>query len=177
MQKIEYNDKVYYYNNGRFMDSSFLEVDALTKNKLAEIVFSKVDYEHLTKNELLNFIKEIKNANMYGFAKNICIFCLKRYREDLYLIKSILPIITSCYRMCGQSEKAINILNEYNLTNKYESVAFLTSLAASYCDVKDYENAMKYANRAYAKQCEEPDTSFELSLVYKRIKKEMGENN
>ena len=52
------------------------------------------------------------------------------------------------------------------------SPALLTSLSAAYCDVGNYEMARKCANKAYAIQGGSLNYSNELSLVYKRIKKE-----
>lgn len=177
MQKIEYDGEIYYYMKGRFVDSSYIEVEETTKNKLAELFFLKVDYKSLEKDELIAFVKEVKEAEQFNLAKDICLYCLETYKEDVCLIKNILPIITSCYRMCGQPEKAISVSKEFALSFKYESVAFLTSLVAAYCDIKDYENAKRYAKKAYARQGGGTGEKTELSLVFMRIKKEAGEKD
>ena len=52
------------------------------------------------------------------------------------------------------------------------SVPLLTSLAAAYCDVGNYELAKKCANKAYAIQGGGKNYQTELSLVFQRIKKE-----
>ena len=177
MQKIEYDGEIYYFLNGRFVDSSYIEVDKITKTKLAEIVFSKVDYKSLSKDKLIAFLKEVKEAEKFNLAKNICLYCMETYKEDVFLIKIVLPILTSCYRMCGQPEKAISVSKEFMCSSKYESVPFLTSLSAAYCDIKDYKNARKFAKIAYAQQGGSTGAKTELSLVFMRIKKEAGEEN
>lgn len=97
MQKIEYDGEIYYYMKGRFVDSTFIEVDETTKDKLAKIVYSKVDYKTLSKNELVAFAKEVKDTKQYSLAETICLYCLETFKEDAFLIKGILPILTSCY--------------------------------------------------------------------------------
>ena len=177
MQRIEYNGEIYYYAKGLFVDSSYIEVDKITKDKLAEEVFSKIDYKKLPKDKLIAFIKEVKEAEQFILAKNICLYCLETYKEDVSLIKIVLPILTSCYRLCGQPEEAISVSKKFTLSSTYESVQFLTSLSAAYCDIKDYKNAKKYAKIAYALQGGGTGAKTELSLVFRRIEKEAGEKD
>lgn len=84
---------------------------------------------------------------------------------------------TSCYRRMGQSQKAIDFwMNNKSIFQEFtESVALLTSLAAAYCDVKDYKKAKYCADRAYAAQGGGQGYKNELALVYLRIKKEAPE--
>ena len=176
MQKIEFEGETYYYINGRFTDSSFIEVDIGLRSKLAEKVFTNVDYKCKSQAELVDYLKELKEAEVYSLAKEVCLFCLEKYSEDDYLIRTVLPILTSCYRKIGQPSKAIELLKIYpSIYNQHGSVALLTSLAAAFCDVGDYINARKYANIAYARQGGGTGEKNELSLVYMRIKKEFGE--
>ena len=175
MLKIELDGEVYYYNNGVFTDSSFIEVDVTTMKKLSGLLFVDTDYKNLSKNELLKFVTEAKEVAQYQLTKDACIYGMEKYEDDPFFITRILPVITSCYRLVGDPKGAIEIASKYLNSFKYESVALLTSLAAAYCDIKDYDNALKCAKKAYAKQGGGTGSKTELSLVFMRIKKEMGE--
>lgn len=47
-------------------------------------------------------------------------------------------------------------------------------MAATCCDLNKYEEALKYANAAYAQQSGGVGYTNELALVYNRIRKESG---
>ena len=92
-------------------------------------------------------------------------------RADSETMAYLLPRISSCYRSNGQPKKAINtfIRAVEMFGESIASHVFLTSVAAAYCDIGDYESAKKCCNKAYAKL--NGQRNDELSLVYKRIQK------
>ena len=51
------------------------------------------------------------------------------------------------------------------------SSALFTSFGSSYCELEDSDNALKFANKAYAMQGGGVGYNNELSLLYKRIRK------
>lgn len=175
MQKIEYKDEVYYYYNHKFLDTSYIEVNITLAKELANFVLSQQNYETFDKDKFLEFAKETKEAGQYKLSEKVCLIGLSRF-NDLFFIRQILPILTSNMRNLNKSQEAIDLSLDYIKKYKCESVALLTSLAAAYCDIKDYEKAKKYANFAYAKQGGSTGYTNELSLVYKRLKKENGES-
>ena len=177
MQKIEYNGETYYYINTKFVDSSFIEVNKTIKDKLSDIVFTK-EYKSMGKDELIAYVKEVKESDVYYLASEICEYCVLIYSNDVEVVRTILPIATSCYRKIGRPKDAINLVQQFpKIYHKYGSVALLTSLAAAYCDIGDYINAKKYAKMAYARQGGGTGAKTELSLVFMRIKKEDGDIN
>lgn len=72
----------------------------------------------------------------------------------------------------GAIEFFNKITNEYDVAN-YSS-ALYTSIAAAYCDIDDYNNAIKYARRACAINTQEKP--YELISVIKRIQSVLGQD-
>lgn len=93
-------------------------------------------------------------------------------KKHLAFDEGIIPVLTSCLRNVKTPQEAIRFAIDYLYRKDVHSVPYFTSLAAAYCDIKDYANALKYANRGYAMQGGGIGEVNELSLVYKRIKKE-----
>ena len=97
---------------------------------------------------------------------------LRKCGEDGDFVNSMLPILTSMYRLTGQPGCAINVAEKYvGCGSAYETVPLHTSVAAAYCDLGDYTHARKFADRAYARRGGGTGEKTELSLVYQRIKR------
>ena len=90
--------------------------------------------------------------------------------NDFFQIRKIAPITTSLYRSLNTPDKAIEYFE--NLQAEYYSPilssALLTSVAAAYCDMRNYTLGKKYADRAYAMD----GWSIEIANLYERIKNE-----
>ena len=84
----------------------------------------------------------------------------------------LFPKISSCYRQQGQPQKCIELYDEVKQAygENLISDAFLTSIAAAYCDMQQYMEAKHFADRAYARAGGK--ASAELNGVYGRIRKE-----
>lgn len=80
----------------------------------------------------------------------------------------VLPIYTSVLREMGQPKKAIEAYDKYYKLMGKDNVVLITSVAAAYCDIDDYDMALKLCNKASALQDGKP-ISGELSSVYQRI--------
>lgn len=177
MQKIEFQNEIYYYHNNRFLDSMFIEVDENTAKELAKEILLNIDYSEYSSEGLRDYIIDLKEAGLYKSAKDACLYGIDKYPIKTDFLKVVIPILTSCLRGFGNPEEAIKVAMVYLFRKEVHSVPYFTSLAAAYCDIKDYSNALKYANRGYATQGGGTGERNELSLVYRRIKREMGENN
>lgn len=174
MEKFDYEDNVYYYVNNKFTDEHFICLEGEELINVSLFYYGQKDYKSLEKHELIDLIKSLKESELYAVVKEMCLYVLEEFKGDEYTIKTILPILTSSFRFLKQPRDAINVALNY--IPHYASVALYTSLAAAYCDVEEYENALKYANRAYAMQGGSVGGGNELSSVYERIKKEMEKN-
>ena len=81
-----------------------------------------------------------------------------------------MPVETSLLRLAHTPQKAIELyeMQVAKFGKEVESPQLLTSIAAAYCDVRDYANAKRLCDRAYAWG----GHSYELSAVYGRMKAE-----
>ena len=177
MQKIEFNDEIYYEKNGKYLNSEFVEVETSVKQQLTKYIFSKVDYKTFNEDKLMNFIYKVKESKEFSLCKDICLFGLDKYLEDDFFVTKILPILTSCYRNLYKPQEAIDFAKKMIKVSNCESSLLYTSLASAYCDLKDYKNALKHVGMAYRWQGGGVGYKNETSLVYDRIKKEMEEND
>lgn len=172
-QEIKYEGKTYYKRNGRWYDKQTnCETTYNIQSKLNRIYNEKINYSNLDYHEI------IKIADGYNISKSY-LMAIKAYEiaikktVEVKEIRYILPRITSCYRKNNQSNQAIKLYT--NISKEYGSNildgALLTSIAAAYIDIQEYEKAKKCANKAFEmlnKNC-----SYELNMVYKRLKKYM----
>ncbi|MGN0812326.1 MAG: hypothetical protein ACI4MQ_02305 [Candidatus Coproplasma sp.] len=170
MEKIEFEGEVYYVNKNVFYDSSFMQVSKEISDKLAAHYLKNKDVSKLNKEQLLEYIKSIKNMEEHALCINTINDGLKIYKDTSF-VKDVLPILTSCYRAIGRPRDAISIAKQYLKDYLCDSVALFTSMAAAFCDVGEYEEAKKYAGIAYAQQGGGVGYQNELSLVYARIHK------
>ena len=174
-QTIEVDGRIYYYDGKSFFDEFFLLVQGVELQQVTEAYFAEIDYEKLNASELLEFVKKLKGNGLHFKAKTIMDYALQKYDSNDSFLYRILPLYTSCCREMGNPQAAITIAEGY-FPRLDSSVALCTSLAAAYCDLKDYEKAKKFARIAYAKQGGGQGYKTELSLVFLRIKKETGED-
>lgn len=173
--EIEYNGDYYLYLNGEFVEKGtyIIPPDKILK-ELCKNFYSKIDYTRYKNKELRNFIRELKNNNSHELCLKVCLFYFDKNIANIYEIKYILPIITSLYRSMSMPEEVIK-LNEkvYDIFGKKVfSVALLTSIAAAYCDMREYDKAKSFCDSAYYLQGGGIGSQNELSLVYARIEKE-----
>ena len=173
MEKIIWEDQTYYINKGMVYDASFLEVTKEQARAVLACHCKTIDYTTFDESKLLTYLRKLKNAELYDVCLEV-VFCgLNTFSDSVSFYTASFPIITSCYRAKGQPQQAIDFwMQNKKLFASCLSVPLLTSLAAAYCDVGNYELAKKCANRAYAIQGGSLNYSTELSLVYRRIKKE-----
>ncbi len=170
MVKLVYGGKTYTRRCEKWVDSENLIVQKslqMELNKEYAMILSSIDLsleEYIAEGDIF------KSSGSIGIALTFYEEAVKK--ADCKAMAYILPRMTSCYRKNGQPQKAIDILAYASNTFGKNMVTptLLISVAAAYCDIEDYVRAKKCCDRAY---CElNGKYSEELSLVYKRIKKE-----
>ena len=178
LRKIEYDNETYYYVNNQFLDSNFLVVDTNTSQKLANQYFKKINYHSLNMLDLLNFITELKTAEAYLLVIEVGEYGMHRFGSDREFASIVLPMMTSSYRKLNMPRRAINFAEVYLQKYPYilrSSGALCNSLAAAYCDIKDYHKAKRYADLSFAINKKDGKFSSELHAVYARLEQEAGE--
>ncbi len=171
---LEVDGKTYFYNGKYFFDEFFILLEGAELHKVSESYFKDISYETLKAKELIAFVKELKDKELYVKAKKVMEYGMEKYSRDENFYYHILPIYTSCCRKMGCPQEAIEKARKCFYKAEL-SPMLCTSLAAAYCDIKDYEKAKKYALMAYAKQGGGQGYKNELSLLFLRLRKETGE--
>ncbi len=164
---VTHEGKTYTRSNGKWVTSTCMVVHEILQDELNKLYFETIDLSML---ELLEIVRDgdaFKSSASYGLAVRLYTYAIERSDEDG--VAYILPRLTSCYRKQGRAKDVIELASK--IKRKYGSKMFtptlLTSIAAAYCDLDEYDNALKCCNRAYAQFGGK--ASGELSLVYKRI--------
>jgi tetratricopeptide (TPR) repeat protein len=177
MEEILFENELYYFDNGKLYDENFIETPNITSRQVLTHYYNSIDYKSFNEENLINFLKQLKTSEFYEACLKIIDYGLNKFAHSLNLRRRIIAMKLSCHRALNQPQKAIEYWNDnQDIFSSCISVPLLTSLAAAYCDVKNYELARKYANKAYALQGGSLNYTSELSLVYQRIKKETQNN-
>lgn len=168
-ETIIYNDNTYRRVNGKWVDKNGMVVTHLQKT-LDNLFSKQQSKDNLTADELIAEGDRYKEAGTTHLAIQYYEAALKT--KTISVHKAVLPRLTSCYRMQGQAIKAIEIYESARMTygEKLMSSPLCTSVAAAYCDIRDYDSAKKCADKAFAMSG--GNASGELNSVYRRIRKE-----
>ena len=171
MDTIEYNGQIYTRRHSKWLDSGNLAVCEALQKTLNYRYLETVDISSYSLEELLAEGDKFNSSSSYQNAIRFYEKALADCDEETH--NYILPRITSCYRKCNMPRKVIDLFADTK--SKYGSgflnTALLTSVAAAYCDLKEYENALKCCKWAYRKHGK---MSSYLRRVLERIKKESG---
>ena len=172
LERIEYNGEVYRRTNAKWVDSRNITVHESLQRTLNRLYLETVDYSSYSVEELVKEGDRLKESSSYQSA--IAFYEKATLECDEKTLNYILPRITSCYRKCNMPRKVIEL---FSLTRSKYGTGFitpvlLTSVAAAYCDLKEYENALRCCKWAYRNFGGEFSSS--LSNVWARIKKESG---
>lgn len=175
MQEVIFKGEKYFFDSGKLYDESFLEVPSAISETILAQYFSSIDYTQMEEKEFVEHLKNLKRANINNKCLEVIEYGLRKFSTSTDYYKTVFPIITSCYRKIGKPEKAIAFWMENKAIFKNcLSVPLLTSLAAAYCDVGQYEIALKCAQKAYAIQGGSKNYATELSNVFHRINRALG---
>ena len=155
----------------KWVDSRHLVVHESLQKTLNEMYLKTLDYSSYTVEELVKEGDKFKDSSSYQDAIAFYEKALADCDEVTY--KYILPRITSCYRKNNMPRKVIDLFSETKRKygTDFITPVLLTSVAAAYCDLKEYENALRCCKWAYKKF---GGFNPNLSNVYTRIKKESG---
>ena len=152
--EVVYKGKTYTRNNSKWVDKDCMVVhETLQRELIDEGDKFKASY---TYEPAIAF---------YEKAIELC---------DEETLKYILPRITSCYRQEKRPKKAIELFSyaKRKFGEDFITPVLLTSVAAAYCDLQEYENAFRCCRWAYKRF--EGNSDPNLSNVFARIKKESG---
>ena len=171
MDTLEYNGEVYTRRNAKWVDGRNLVVYENLQKSLNHLYLEKLDYSMYTVNELVAEGDKFKESTSYTSAIKFYEKALQDCDEVTH--KYILPRITSCYRKNNMPRKVIDLFAETKRKygTDFITPVLLTSVAAAYCDLQEYENALRCCKWAYKTFGE---FSPSLSNVWARIKKESG---
>ena len=175
VEKIVLDGETFYFEKGKLYDSSFIETPSATSEQILARYFETIDYKALEESDFLEYVKNLKRADINHTCLEAIEYGQKKFSDSVGFYTTVFPIITSCYRNIGMPEKAIRFwMENKEIFKSCLSVPLLTSLAAAYCDVGNYELALKCAKRAYALQGGSKNYATELSNVYHRINSALG---
>ena len=176
MQSYTLNGKTYYYNNGTWLDRSYIRVPLAEAEKLDRAFAVNESLVAKSPKELIELADGASIHDNYTSSEKALKAALEtcKANRDIYQIKSILPRLTSIMRKQHHPQSAIQLFTEYN--NRFGktiwSTPLLTSIAAAYCDINNCALAKQFADRAFA--FSGGTGSKELSNVYARIKNSSG---
>ena len=167
---VELNGKTYYYNGQYFFDETFILLQGDELQKVSTAYYAQFDYTQFDARVLGKYIQALKDKSLHAQARKVIEYGLEKFDNKAF-IEFVLPLYTSCCREMGQPQLALEKVEQY-FGKVHFSAMLCTSIAAAYCDIKDYKNATKFAQLAYAKQGGGKGYKTELSLVFLRIRKE-----
>lgn len=176
-KSIEYQGRKYTLNGDYWIDESYMIAPSSIQMELNQICFS----EEILNETDIDILVETGDRYKKSSSISLAIKCYRRAieiaeaNENISKLQSILARLTSCLRDQGKPEEVVSLFASIKkrFNSKIFNSALLTSAAAAYCDLQEYENAKKCCDRAYA--LSGGKVSGELRSVYGRIKKEYGE--
>ena len=172
MAELIYNGKKYTRNNSKWVDSDSMVVHETLQIELNKLYLETIDFSSYSINDLIKEGDKFKASFTYDRA---IVFYEKAVELcDEETLKRILPRITSCYRHEKRPKKAIELFSyaKGKYGEDFITPILLTSVAAAYCDLQEYENALRCCRWAYKRFGGDFDPN--LSNVFARIKKESG---
>ena len=173
--QVTLDDEQYSLIKGKWYDSHFIEAPLNVAIALTEQILD-CNINDFSNEDLERLILGFKDQGLTAQALRIADVLYDRYvnAKDAYKLRWLMPIETSLLRMSGVSQKAIEFydLQIAKFGKEVNSPQLLTSIAAAYCDVRDYAEAKRLCDWAYGWG----GPSYELSAVYGRLKSETGEN-
>ena len=168
MDVLQYEGKEYTRRNKNWVDKDHFVVCTSLQDKLNKLYFETLDISDLTLAELIKTGDQFKASDSTQLAVKCFEAAIKKAGQKE--AKYILPRLTSCYRKLNQPQKVVFLLSFAKKTygKSILDQVLMTSVAAAYCDLGEYENALKCCK--YAVALGDGTISDALDLVYKRIK-------
>lgn len=172
MDKLEYQGKTYFRFDSKWTNSKYIVVHEELQKELNESYINSLDLSSYSTSMLIREGDKLKDSTSYSAAIILYERTIKDCDEKT--LSYILPKLTSCYRYCFMPRKTINLLSfaKAKFGDQIITPVLLTSVAAAYCDLHEYENALRCCRWAYKKYGGHGDPY--LANVFARIKKESG---
>lgn len=169
MKKFEYSGETYYYSNGKFYDSHFMELSKSERIRPCEYFLSTIDLRTLKFEEFIELTNHLDNGENYEQCMKIIEKGFEIYCDKRDYAKLMLPKLFRLYRLQKRSEKVLDLWENFwsKKINFIESSALYIVLGAAYCDENQIEKAEHFANKAYKLQCGTQNEY--LSNLYMRI--------
>lgn len=168
MDKLELDGIQYVRYNNKWADASGMIVSAIMQDRPNRLYIQSLDLSAMRIKEVISTGDRFKRSNSIGLAIKCYdhVMTCAGKNDVIY----ILPRLTSCYRAQGMPQRVIDTLTfaKERFGADVITAVLLTSAAAAYCDMGDYDKAKKCCDRAYAMS--NGKASGELSMVYKRIR-------
>ena len=172
MAQLIYEGRTYTRNNSKWVDRDCFVVNETLQRILNKLYEQTLDFSQYSLSDLITEGDKFKASYTYDTAIMFYEKAVEKCDEET--LKYILPRITSCYRHEKRPKKAIELFSyaKSKYGEDFITPVLLTSVAAAYCDLKEYENALRCCRWAYKRFDGETDPN--LRLVFMRIKKESG---
>ncbi len=172
MDKIEYKGEIYTRTSAKWVDDRHLVVHESLQRELNKAYLQTVDLSTYSVEELVCEGDKFRDSSSY--SKAIVFYEYAAKECDLETLSYILPRISACYRKCNTPRKTIELFSDARKKYGADFITpvLLTSVAAAYCDLGEYDNALRCCKWAYARFGGEASQS--LHNVFSRIKKESG---
>ena len=172
MVTMEFEGRKYKRYNGNWIDSDYVIAPLIVQEALDKRYAKSLSLEQFSVKELVALADDFKNNESYLLAEKHYREALSRPNIEWNDRKYIYPRLTSCLRLLDRPQEAVDLY--WKIKKKYGNTmmtdGLLTSVAAAYCDLKQYDEARKRANQAHAMV--NGKSSPELISVYARIKKQ-----
>lgn len=167
VKTIIFNDKEYTNYSGKWVDANYITAPLSLQNTLNYAYVKSLNPKVLSFFELVELADEFKTNGSMNLAIDFYLIALENADEKK--VKYLLPKITSSYRAINRPDLVIDIISttKKKFGTQLLSAALLTSAAAAYCDLGEYENGKKCCDYAFA--LSKGKSSSELTMVYKRI--------
>lgn len=173
MTEIIVDGLLYYYDKERttFFDENFMIPDPPTLERVSNSYFSSIDTTGFSPDQFMDIIKQAKKSESYKATIKLCEKAFDSNVNEVDILKIIVPIYNSACRKMGYVKEGLDTTLYYYRHYNIDSSVLFTTIGSSYCDLENYDKALKFANKAYAIQGGGVGYNNELSLLYKRIRK------
>lgn len=170
MQELIYQGKKYTRNRAKWTDSNHMTVHETLQAELNKKYAENLNFSALDTKTLVEEGDKCKEGETYDVAVAFYEEAVKS--ADEITLQYVLPRITSCYRRMNTPRKAVKLFTiaKEKYGEEFLTPVLLTSVAAAYCDLQEYENALRCCKWAYKRYNGEPPP--ELYNVFLRIKNE-----
>ncbi len=109
-QYYEYEDVLYHYYNGKWLDERNLSAPVYVNNKLNRLYPEVIEVKIDDPDELKALYRRAIESDNYSLALNVC---KKGLDQGIDAARTFLPMISSVYRKMNMPQSALDVSNEY----------------------------------------------------------------